>query len=85
MSEKELIAAGYRTYPPNHGMGDTWNIAYQKRFRREDGRTRYFLDVKIWLHSEDLIGYEVFLNVNRGCEFFPTEAHLRVMIGHIHD
>lgn len=84
MSEKELIAAGYHSYKPNREMGDTWAIAYQKRLLREDGGTRYFLDVKVWHHTDGLVGYEASLNANDGCKFFPMKAPIRVSIGWIY-
>ncbi len=91
MTEQALKDAGYHPYKPNHSMGDTWKIAYQRKFYRDHNGCkviRYFVNVRIWHHQDrdkEWVGYEAMLNSNDGCVFFPDKAHIMVVIGCIHD
>jgi hypothetical protein len=77
MTSEELIAAGFKPFPPNPQMGDSWGVGYQKRIVDNLG-TRYFIDVHKWNRRRVAIdlpdGFEVTVSFGDGCNFHPRAA-----------
>lgn len=72
MTEIELLAGGYRKYPP-HTVLDRFDALFQKTIRDEKGK-RYSVNIRMWDHTKynaDYVGWDVELRFNDGCDWYP--------------
>lgn len=74
MNRQELLAAGFREYPPFTKYAE---CSYQLKLTDERG-TKYFINVNQYI--SDRTDWEMDITYNDGCEFFPAPAALSLKV-----